>query len=213
MLHLRAHACLEVFPTFCPSTRALVANGLNRGALGGNEKCSLAALQLVAFFRTGVAAVAEHAVFLAVQQCVRHRDIGHVGCGALHVVYQPGKFIHPNVRLHPEIPLVALLGLMHLRVARTIGILGRTGRSDQRRIDDRARPQALPLARQMGVDRFQHPSGNAVGFQQTAKVENRGLVLEPYPSRRAGQNAAGSGSRAMPLPSPDRSTHTTAATD
>jgi hypothetical protein len=36
------------------------------------------------------------------------------------------------MRLHPEIPLVALLGLVQLGIARLVGILGRG-----RRIDDR----------------------------------------------------------------------------
>jgi hypothetical protein len=35
------------------------------------------------------------------------------------------------MRLHPEIPLVALLGLMHLGIARLVGIFG-----GRRRIDD-----------------------------------------------------------------------------
>ena len=144
MLHLRAHAGLEVFPTLFPSTLPLVADGLKHRTLGSNEKCSLAVLQFFALIRTGVAAVAKHAVFFAMQQRVRHRDVGDVGGCAMDVVHQPGKLIHADVRLHPEIPLIALLGLMHLGVARMVGILGRTGCSDQRRIDDRARPQALP---------------------------------------------------------------------
>ncbi len=72
MLHLRTHTCFEVFPTFFLAALAFVANGLNRRTLGGNEKTSLAGLQFFAFVRTGVAAVAEHTVFFAVQQCVGH---------------------------------------------------------------------------------------------------------------------------------------------
>ena len=46
--------------------------------------------------------------------------------------------IDPKMRFHPEIPLVALLGLMHLGIARLVGVLGRGRRADDRRVDDRA---------------------------------------------------------------------------
>ncbi|AAW73275.1 unknown protein [Xanthomonas oryzae pv. oryzae KACC 10331] len=176
MLHLRAHAGFDVFPTLFPSTLAVVADGLDRRGPGGEEGCCFAVPQFVAFFCAGIAAVAEHAVFFAMQQGVRHRDIGDIGCCAMDMVRPHGKRIHADVRLHPEIPLIALPGLMHLSVARVMGVLGRTGRSDQSRIDNRAGPQALALARQMRVDRFQHPCGKAMGLQQAANVENRGLV-------------------------------------
>ncbi|KGR50618.1 hypothetical protein NX07_15885, partial [Xanthomonas vasicola] len=80
-----------------------------------------------AFVCTGVAAVAEHAVFFAMQQRVHHRDIGDIGRCAMDVVHQPGKLIHADVRLHSERPLIALLGLMHLRVTRVIGVLVELG--------------------------------------------------------------------------------------
>ncbi len=52
---------------------------------------------------------------------------------------------HPDMRLHAEIPLIALLRLMHLRVAPTVLVLGRTGCIDQGGIDDRAgsRPRSM----------------------------------------------------------------------
>jgi hypothetical protein len=46
--------------------------------------------------------------------------------------------IDTDVRLHPEVPLLALPGLMHLRIALFLFVLGRRGRVDDRRVDDRA---------------------------------------------------------------------------
>ena len=68
MLHLRAHAGLEVFPTLFLSTLPLIADGLQRRGPDGDEECCLAGLQFFAFVRTGVAAVAKPAVFFAMQR-------------------------------------------------------------------------------------------------------------------------------------------------
>jgi hypothetical protein len=49
--------------------------------------------------------------------------------------------VDTDVRLHAEVPLVALLGLVHLRIALAVAVLGRARRADDRRIHDRARCQ------------------------------------------------------------------------
>lgn len=83
---------------------------------------------------------------LAIQQRVGDRDIANIGCRALDVVHQPGEFINADVRLHPEVPLVALAGLMHFRVARLVGVLGRAERVVR---SDRAGAAADDLAGQL----------------------------------------------------------------
>jgi hypothetical protein len=44
------------------------------------------------------------------------------------------------MRLHPEIPLIAFLGLVHLRVTRFALVLGRGRGGDDGGINDRALP-------------------------------------------------------------------------
>ena len=46
--------------------------------------------------------------------------------------------VHTDVRLGAEVPLVALLRLMHLRVALAAGVLRRTGRMNNRRVHNGA---------------------------------------------------------------------------
>ena len=75
-----------------------------------------------------VAGIAEGRVLIAMQQRNSNVDVTHVGCGAHHRVYQPRRCTHVDMRLHAEIPLIALLGLLHLRVARVVRVLGRIGR-------------------------------------------------------------------------------------
>ena len=43
-----------------------------------------------------------------------------------------------GLRLHPEVPLVAFLGLVHLRIPFICLVLGGTGSGDQSGIDNRA---------------------------------------------------------------------------
>lgn len=59
------------------------------------------------------------------QQALHLGHIAHVRRRRDDAVHQPGVLVHADVRLHAEIPLVALLGLMHLWVARLVAILRR----------------------------------------------------------------------------------------
>jgi hypothetical protein len=45
-------------------------------------------------------------------------------------VYQTGISVNANMAFHSKVPLVALLGLVHLRVMLAVFVLGGTGRSN-----------------------------------------------------------------------------------
>jgi hypothetical protein len=80
------------------------------------------------------------------------------------------------------VPLVALLGLMHLGVSRLVGVLRRAGCADQRGIHDGARPQRKAAALQHPTDFGKQLLAQIVLLQQVAKLQHRGLVghaLEP----------------------------------
>jgi len=81
---------------------------------------------------------------LAVQQVGGLGDVGHVGRTHHHRVHQLAIPVRANVRFHPEIPLMALLGLVHLRVAFALGILGRGRRGAERGVHQRAFAQQQP---------------------------------------------------------------------
>ena len=69
---------------------------------------------------------------------------------------QGGRLIHADVRLHAEVPLIALPGLVHFRITSLVSILGGAGRMNDRGIHDRARTQAQTLMLQVGIDRLKH---------------------------------------------------------
>lgn len=78
--------------------------------------------------------------------------------------------------LHPEIPLVAFLGLMHFGITLALAVLRRARRGDQRSVHHRAGAQQQPLLAQQVVDHAKDLLGQLVPLQQTAKPQNRRLV-------------------------------------
>ena len=74
---------------------------------------------------TAVGLIAPYAGLLVVQQIGQHRAVGGIGGRGDHRVDQLGAAVDAKMRIHAKIPLVALLGLMHLGIARLGGVLGR----------------------------------------------------------------------------------------
>src|ERR1700760_3869508 len=73
---------------------------------------------------------------------------------------------------HPETPLIALLGLMHLRIARFLFVLGRGWGGDDRRIDDRplAHQQTALLQHRAGL--VEQAFGRLVRLQPMARMQH-----------------------------------------
>ena len=78
-------------------------------------------------------------------------DVGLVGRRGGDGVHQAAGGINGDVRLHAEVPLVALLGLVHLGVALTVLVLGRARRGNDGRVDDAALLEQQALACQVRV--------------------------------------------------------------
>jgi len=93
-------------------------------------------------------------------------------------VHQAAVGIDADVRLHPEEPLVALLGLMHLGVALAFGVLGGAGRRDDGRVHDAAALEQQALARQQRVDHLQDVVRQVVGLEQVPEVQDGRLVRD-----------------------------------
>jgi hypothetical protein len=65
---------------------------------------------------SGTVSTTASASLLAVQQHRQRERVVHVGSACCYRVNDLHAAIHPDVRLHPKVPLVAFLRLMHLRV-------------------------------------------------------------------------------------------------
>src|SRR5262249_48001805 len=93
---------------------------------------------------TAISLIPPHPGLLPMQQIRQHRAVGNIGRRRYHRMDQLAAAVDPKMSLHPKIPLLALLGLMHLGIARLPGILGRRGRIDDRRIDSCRWPPSVP---------------------------------------------------------------------
>ncbi|RMU61817.1 hypothetical protein ALP25_200120 [Pseudomonas syringae pv. syringae] len=78
---------------------------------------------LITLIDAGISGIGVHRVFLPVQQLGYLGHVRHVGGGAVHVMHQTRFDIGADVRLHPEVVLVALLRLVHFRVTLALPVL------------------------------------------------------------------------------------------
>ena len=92
---------------------------------------------------------------------------------------QAGVLVDADMDFHPEIPLVAILGLVHLRIALPLFVLGGAGGRDQGGINDRALPHRHPSRAEVGFDGLKNMFAQLVHLQQVAEGQDRGLIGDP----------------------------------
>lgn len=93
------------------------------------------------------------------------RHVVEVGGRADGGVDQSRVNIDADVRLHAEVPLLALLGLAHLGVSLTLIVLGRAKRRDDGGIHNSAGPEHQALLAQTGVDGGQYLGSQLMPLQ------------------------------------------------
>lgn len=118
----------------------------------GDPSDHLMIFMLIALLDTGISGVRVHRVFFAMQQLRDLGDVGYIGCGAMDVVNQGRLSISTNMGLHPKEILVTFLGLMHLGIAHSALVLGRTWGMNNSGIDDGALAQRETFFLQITVD-------------------------------------------------------------
>ncbi len=91
-------------------------------------------------------------------------------------MHDPMAAIGTDVRLHTEVPLVAFLGLVHLRIARLLFVLRRARRVDDRRIDNRAPAHDDPAVGQMAVHLGKELLAEFMLLDEVAKLTRGRLV-------------------------------------
>ena len=93
---------------------------------------------------------------------------------------QLGLAIHTDMRLHAEVPLVALLGLMHLGIPLFLPILCRTGRTDDGGINEGPPADLQPVGGQICTDSRKELFPQLVRFQQMPKLADRRLIRDRF---------------------------------
>ena len=109
------------------------------------------------------------------QKPIRRRQVVNVGGRSLQMVHQtPG--VGADVQLHPEMPLVPLLRLVHLRIAGVALVPGRRWRRDDGGVNDAALLQQNSPLGQVIPDVLKQLLRQSVVLQPMAEVEDRRLV-------------------------------------
>ena len=171
MLDLGAHAGLGLFQLFLGAAQRILLHCLADAALHRDVSGDLLSRVLRALVGALVPSVAEHHRFVAMKKIVGLRDVGHVARGGHQRMRQAEFGIDADMGLHAEEPVLALLRLMHFRVAFFVAVLGRGRRRDQGRVDDGPLAHHQATAGQVPVDFIEDPARQVVFLEQTAKLE------------------------------------------
>jgi len=94
--------------------RAAITQLLVCTAVGGDLPNYFTDFMFSAFLDVGITDIGADHVFLSVQQFVDLGDIHDIGRRAHHAVHQARLIIDTDERLHDEVVLVTLLGLVHI---------------------------------------------------------------------------------------------------
>ena len=170
MLYLGPHTGLEFLGFFSELAprRVLLPRALARAhghvPIHARGLCSLAG--------TKVARIGKHHVLLAMQQAMTLRDIVDIGSSADDGVHQARLCVHVNMRLHAKVPLVAFLGLVHLRVTLTGAVLGGAGCCNQSGVHHRTGLEQQAVGGELGVDHLQDLRAQIMRFEQVAKSQD-----------------------------------------
>jgi hypothetical protein len=130
MLNLGSYAGLELFCLFVQGAPGRVLFLLALARTHGNVPVHTGA-GFFPLLSTLITSVSKDDLLLAVQQPMALRDVIDVGSRADNAVHQARVGVHTNMAFHSEMPLISLLGLLHLRVALAALVLGGTRRPDR----------------------------------------------------------------------------------
>lgn len=120
--------------------------------------------------------VAPYPRLLAMQELGQHLAVMRIGCRGRDRMDQLCLAIHPNMRLRPEVPLVALLSLMHLVIPLLGPVRRRTGCTDDGGIHNGPSAHLQPLLRQIFPDPGKVLLAQLVGFQEMPELADRRLL-------------------------------------
>ena len=186
MLHLGTDTGLDLFNPICQSVAGFgLVQRLALARHHGNfpVHASVFVLNLLALFNASVARVGKDHFFLSMQQGMCLRNIVGIGRRCRDRMHQARVSVHANVRLHAKVPLVALLGLVHLRVALAFVVLGGAGRCNQGGIHHRACLEHQPAINQFGIDSRQYLRAQVVLLEHVSKAQDGAFIRQSGDAR------------------------------
>lgn len=116
----------------------------------------------------------------AMEQRMGLRHVSDVASRTNDGVHKTRRSIYPDVGLHAKVPVITFLRLMHFRIACLVTVLRRWWRSNQRGVNDCAFAHQQAFGGKMGIDRVEYLACQVVGFQQSAKFQQRRRIRRRF---------------------------------
>lgn len=120
--------------------------------------------------------------FLAMEQVRQYLGIVDIGRCGDNGVDKLSPTVDTDVRLHAEVPLIALAGLPHLRIALFLFILGGTRRADDAGIDNGTSGYLQAILLQILIHQVEQLITQVVFLHQVAELADRGFVRHRLPT-------------------------------
>ena len=123
-----------------------------------------------------VGAVAVKTGFVAGEQIGQLAAVVHIRRGHAGAVDYAAATVCPDVHLHPKVPFVAFLSLMHLRVAGLVLVLCGRRRCNQGGVNDRATRQLHAISHQQLANPGKHGCPDLMALQQVTELQQGGGI-------------------------------------
>ncbi len=114
----------------------------------------------------------------AMKQITQLIEVMLVGRGGDQAVGQATLGIDTNVGLHAKVPLIAFLGLMHLRIALLLFVLGRAGCLNDGGIHQSALGHHDACFGQPAIDGLEQLTGQLMLLEQVAEIHDGGAIRQ-----------------------------------
>ena len=127
-----------------------------------------------------VGRISPYAGLFPMQQICQHDGVMDIGSCGHNVMHQLGTTVYADVGLHPKEPLVSFAGLMHLRIALLLLVLGGTRCIDDAGIDDGPSAYLQPILLEILIDQMKQLIAQVVAFHHVAKLADRGFIRRTF---------------------------------
>lgn len=157
----------------------------------GNGPFDLYPSQLLTLGCPLVTGITKHKFLLPVQQIAGLIEVVLIGRGGCQAMGQAAFGIDADMGLHAKVPLVALLGLVHLGVALLALVFGRTGGLDDSGINQGPLSHHDAGVREPLIDGLEELASQLVLLQPMAEVHDGGTVRDSLVEGKLGKEAHG----------------------
>lgn len=133
-------------------------------------------------FLSAVRRVAPNSRFLAMEQVGQYLGIMNIGRRCDHGMNQFCAAVDPDMRLHPEVPLIPFARLTHLRITLLLLVLGGTWRADDAGVNDCTAGDLQPILVQILIHQMEQLVAEIVLLHQVTELADRGFVRHGLPA-------------------------------